>query len=192
MKSCIQVILGSVIWIVLIVLFFNSSLPRTILNFFNEVIKEASKDDGISKSTKFSDAYSDDAKKVIENYYTNRKTVAKCGNDYYMYWRIDIPSISSANKYAIFHMKDIYYVAQQQDITYADKLNGLEWKGEGSLMYKASRTYKQDTGWTAWQAGEALESLNIQKRNGKWFVSSEDDGAIFKPMNCNILNSIPR
>src|SRR6266446_588111 len=60
------------------------------------------------------------------------------------------------------------------ELTYADQLNKIEWKGYGGMTVKAARQFFRDKGWSEWWGNEGTEQSPdsyVVKKNGKWIVS---------------------
>jgi hypothetical protein len=82
---------------------------------------------------------------------------------------------TNANEWAIIEMKGISPELESAQLTYADKLNGLEWNGRGGLVAQAGRLYISSRKiWTPWQPPEKRSYLlRLGKKDGKWIVALE-------------------
>lgn len=75
-------------------------------------------------------------------------------------------------------IKDVTHVLNESRITEADRLNGIEWRGEIEIRPKASRAHApkqtpqyQFVGWREWQDGMdflVTNHITLMKKAGKW------------------------
>ena len=89
----------------------------------------------------------DEAKKAIFDYYKNRHTLTICGDSAYI-------STLSGGKLRIWQGKNFSIKLRPEETSYADNLNGIEWKGFGEITAKANRVFLQDEGWTPWSSDQ--------------------------------------
>jgi hypothetical protein len=89
------------------------------------------------------------------------KTVAKCGEDYYLFneW-IEMDNLRSARvesdikKKALFQFKNADLNLRPSPVIEADRLNGYEWKGRAEVMASSYRRYDEKSGrWESWSEG---------------------------------------
>jgi hypothetical protein len=121
--------------------------------------------------TVYAASLDEEAKKLITDYYLNNKILTKCGDSYY----IGDKNPANPNEWAIIEWKGVSPVIESAQLTYADKLNGLEWKGQGALVPQAGRLYDSSSKtWTQWEAptGKGF-MLTFVKKDGKWMADPE-------------------
>jgi hypothetical protein len=72
------------------------------------------------------------------------------------------------------HFKNVSYSGIEYNLTEADKLNKVEWRGYVTFDYDASRDYAEGTGWSKFRDGKTMQGLIkplkifLEKANGNW------------------------
>ena len=132
----------------------------------------------------------DEAKKAIFDYYKNRHTLTICGDSAYI-------STLSGGKLRIWQGRNFSLKLRPEEASYADNLNGIEWKGSGEITAKANRVFLQDAGWTSWSSDQDNIKLDVvlTKKQGKWSVKmsgSFSEPSINQPMGCKQIESMTK
>jgi hypothetical protein len=67
-------------------------------------------------------------------------------------------------------MKGFQIHVEPQNLSEADKLNGLEWKGITNITAAAYHTYGPRIGWEKWRTGLGTDNWDvvITKNRGSW------------------------
>jgi hypothetical protein len=138
----------------------------------------------------YAGALDDEAKKAIFDYYKRRHALTLCGDSAYI-------STLSTGKLRIWQGKKFSIKLRPEETSYADHLNGIEWKGSGEITAKANRVFLQDTGWTPWSPDQDNIKLDVvlTKKQGKWSVKmsgSFSEPAINQPMGCKQIESMTK
>ena len=138
----------------------------------------------------YADSLDDEAKKAIFDYYKRRHALTLCGESAYI-------STLSEGKLKIWQGKKFSIKLQPEEATYADYLNGIEWKGSGEITAKANRVFLQDAGWTPWSPDQDNMKLDVvlTKKQGKWFVkmsASFSEPSMNQPMGCQQIESLTK
>jgi hypothetical protein len=80
---------------------------------------------------------------------------------------------------SLVEAKDLACRAQREQLTEADKLNGVEWKGAVEFMASATRRkpLRPNAAWSDWESGLVLYGIGdggstyaLEKRRGKWKI----------------------
>jgi hypothetical protein len=129
-----------------------------------------------------------EAKEEAEKFWATQTT--RCGDSYY---RKQI--LPEKDNYVLyFQMRDAEVVVTPNKVSEADRLNGIEWKGETSFRPKASRVWGTEKGaWYEWKPGMGNVpdlSYGMRKVNGRWAVNTEKSyvtrGIIrYEPVKCS-------
>jgi hypothetical protein len=129
-----------------------------------------------------------EAQREAEKFWATQ--VTKCGDSYY---RKEI--LPKKDNYVLyFQMRDPEIVVTLNKVSEADRLNGIEWKGETSFSPKASRVWGTEKGaWYEWKPGMGNVpdlSYGMRKVSGQWKVNTEKSyitGGIIKyeTVNCS-------
>jgi hypothetical protein len=132
----------------------------------------------------------DEAKKAIFDYYKRRHALTLCGDSAYI-------STLFEGKLSIWQGKKFSIKLQPEEASYADHLNGVEWKGSGEITAKVHRVFLQDAGWTSWSPDQDHIKLDVvlTKKQGKWSVKmsgSFSEPAINQPMGCKQIESMTK
>jgi hypothetical protein len=130
------------------------------------------------------------------------KGLVKCGDSYYTYRRGDYlddrgrlmrvdehgPREVHPNDYlGLAEYKGISFstvAVKPEPLSYADRLNGVQWKGDVMLpsfsVYRyRDRSYGKWQPWQDWQSPEKdFRGLSLQKKNGQWFSDGNTDGLV--------------
>lgn len=127
-----------------------------------------------------------EAEKMWSSYFT------RCGDSYF--------GATGREREYITQIKNPQINVSSKQLTEADKMNGIEWKGTTVVGCKVHRTGNSND-WESCKGGFFLNRddnmsdspttfhlLNIQKIKGKWISEAIDDDKISKPVNCS--NSI--
>jgi hypothetical protein len=112
-----------------------------------------------------------EAKGEAEKFWATQ--ITKCGDFHY---RKQI--LPEKDNYVLyFQMRNAGVVVSPNKVTEADRLNGIEWKGETSFRPEASRVWGTEKGaWYEWKPGMGNVpdlSYGMRKVNGKWAVNTE-------------------
>jgi hypothetical protein len=98
--------------------------------------------------------------------------LTRCGDSYY-----GIRKVASDN--GLYQFKNPKISVKSQELSQADKLNGIEWKGSSVFSAETWRMYSVTGEWTPWRQGfTALDiglSVNMYKQNGKWKFGATGD-----------------
>jgi hypothetical protein len=98
--------------------------------------------------------------------------LARCGDSYFGIRKI-------TNESAIYQFRNPKLSVRRQELTQADKLNGVEWKGDSTFSAEAWRMYDLTGKWTPWQQGfaslDAGVSVIFFKQKGQWKFGSTGD-----------------
>jgi hypothetical protein len=125
------------------------------------------------------------AKKTMMNYLLSNKIIVECGDSFY------------SNQMMIVQYDGAYPEIKPRGLTYAAKLNSVEWAGSGDLKYKAWRLYQPNVGWSPWQSPQEQEPrFTVWKEKGRWFVSPDSSmkeavGRV-KPIDCTEIEALPK
>ena len=132
----------------------------------------------------------DEAKKAIFDYYKRRHALTICGDSAYI-------STLSTGKLSIWQGKKFSIKLRPEEASYADNLNGIEWKGSGEITAKANRVFLQDEGWTPWSPYQDNIKLDVVliKKQGKWSVKMSgyvSEPPMNQPMGCKQIESMTK
>lgn len=101
----------------------------------------------------------DQAQKFVEAQFT------RCGDSYYGIRKV-------ANDNGLYQFRNPKVSVKSQELTQADKLNGIEWRGSSNFSAEEWRMYSVTGEWTSWREGfTSLDvglSVNMYKENGQW------------------------
>jgi hypothetical protein len=78
---------------------------------------------------------------------------------------------------AIFELQGFTVELRSNQLTRADKLNGIEWQGRSEIVASVSRTFTFGQGWSQWRQGHGFPIglvILMRKQNGRWSFSSSD------------------
>src|SRR2546430_5030246 len=109
----------------------------------------------------------DEAKKKLKDYYMNSGMV-ECGDSWFVCF------CKREDFFWLAELKGVSLYVIPIELTYADQLNQIEWKGYGGMTVKAARKFFRDKGWSEWWGNEGTEpspDSYVVKKNGKWIVS---------------------
>ena len=80
-------------------------------------------------------------------------------------------------------MRDPKIGVYRQELTEADKLNGIAWRGRVALGGEAIRSRclqdfspqkkEPDNKWGKWEPGDRVSSVKVEQTNGRWTVAVE-------------------
>src|SRR5687767_309552 len=74
-------------------------------------------------------AIDEEAKKVAMDYLVSKRIITICQDSFYFF----IPEPNNPNDFALGQGKEFYITVSSTQLDYADKLNGIEWKGVANL-----------------------------------------------------------
>src|SRR6266498_5392526 len=102
-----------------------------------------------------------EAQKLAEQHFS--QLTVECNGNTYAY---SYPSI--------YQIKGVNISVQEDPLSKADEMNGIEWKGTGKMTCSMSRYYNSIYHtWSDWEDKNGrVWGCNVQKRNGKWTVNS--------------------
>lgn len=131
-----------------------------------------------------------EAQQEAEKFWSTQ--VTKCGDSYF---RKEV--LPKKNGYVLlYEMKDPTVLAEANQVTEADSLNGIEWKGSTTFSPKASRVWGQESGsWFPWKkgAGNVPElTYGMKKVKGVWSIDTErhwsrEETSKYVPVDCSQL-----
>jgi hypothetical protein len=126
------------------------------------------------------------AKKTMMDYLLKNKFVVKCGESFY-----------SNHMMMLVQYERAYAEITPRELTYAAKLNSVEWAGAGDLKYTAWRSYQSHGGWSLWQSPqEQAPHFTVWKEKGHWFVSPDnvvkETMQSAKPLDCKEIEALPK
>ena len=126
------------------------------------------------------------AKKTMMEYLLKYQFIVKCGENFY------------ANRMTLLvQYERAYPDIQPQALTYAAKLNRVEWAGAGDLKYTAWRSYQANVGWSPWQSPqEHGPHFTVWKEKGHWYVAPADVGQETVQsatlLDCKAIEALPQ
>ena len=98
--------------------------------------------------------------------------LTKCGDSYYGIRKV-------ANDNGLYQFKNPRISVKSQELTQADKQNGIEWKGSSTFSAETWRMYSVTGEWTSWRQGfTSLDiglSVTMSKENGQWKFGAAGD-----------------
>lgn len=134
----------------------------------------------------FTSDINEEARKEAEKFWATQ--ITKCGDSYYRRREIK----DNGSEY--FELKEPIVKVAPSQITEADRLNGLEWRGTTSLQLKVSREWDPTSHrWTPWANGglEAGDlSYPMKKVSGEWSINTKRGGIFdevlrYAPVDCS-------
>lgn len=141
----------------------------------------------------------EEAKREAENYWAS--SFSKCGDSFYGVYSKTGKIVAFKN--SVKHgLKDGQVVecgicaltnpqTDGKTFTEADRLNGLEWVGETSVLFSVYRIYEGHGVWSEWYdyAGVVFHSstsVNMRKIRGRWqFGNVGEDTGRFRGIHCS-------
>ncbi len=106
-----------------------------------------------------------EALKVVQDEYWNRR-FAICG-DSYLFNRAGFGQALYPNYVDAIQFKDVVVKIEPDDLSDADRMNGMEWKGNVYATTKLSRWHGRGR-WYEWQSRDIYEPAYLQKKRGQW------------------------
>lgn len=100
-----------------------------------------------------------EASKAWDQYFT------KCGDSYYT--RVRSTGLLSRGEY-IGEYRPVSITIKESQLTEADKLNGIVWKGHTYFNAPAERAYRG--GWSAWNSEGIHLNIYLWKQSGTWNI----------------------
>lgn len=96
--------------------------------------------------------------------------LTRCGDSYF-----GVRKIASDN--GLYQFKNPKVSVKSQDLTQADKLNGIEWKGNSTFTAEAWRLYDVTGKWGPWRQGFTSLGVGLgvtmYKQKGQWKFGSD-------------------
>jgi hypothetical protein len=126
------------------------------------------------------------AKKTMMEYLLKNQFLVKCGESLY-----------SNHLTMLVQYERAYPEITPRELTYAAKLNSVEWAGAGDVKYAAWRSYQSNVGWSPWQSPqEHAPHFTVWKEKGQWFVSPDkvvkETVQSVKPLDCKEIEALPK
>ena len=96
--------------------------------------------------------------------------LARCGDSYFGVRKI-------ANDNALYQFKNPKVSVKSQELTQADKQNGIEWKGNSTFTAETWRMYEVTGKWGPWRQGFTSLGIGLgvtmYKQKGAWKFGSD-------------------
>ena len=96
--------------------------------------------------------------------------LTKCGDSYYGVRKL-------ANDSGLYQFKNPKVSVKSQELTQADKLNGIEWKGSSTFSAETWRLYDVTGKWGPWRQGFTSLGIGLgvtmYKHKGQWKFGSD-------------------